>query len=341
MAVEFDRALPADPVQRLEHHDRLLEPLRTDQRREIVVELRLDLRTEMQEFQLVHAAEVGNRHAGVHQRHRFVLQQLRIHAPEIGFLQLAADEAGRVSAGRQEHLAARFVRLRFDRRADIVGHVPFADVVGHMVQPFGQPLVDLLPLRDDRNLEAVARDPVDIVFRAEELPDAERALDLLRGEAADGRVRVAEPAVAEEPVSVQTADRSVDLHARIVEHGLDLPQLPAGGTGGVEVVFGVLRIPRHKVVVVVARRLDVALASGPGDDLRNLKRIEAGEHGASERIAQRTPHTPERHRTVRNTALIEIHLFFPPGIYMVIYWNIVRFSGFSLNFSTKTGIISP
>lgn len=86
-----------------------------------------------------------------------------------------------------------------------------------MVQPFGQPLVDLLPLRDDRNLETVARDPVDIVFRAEELPDAERALDLLRGEAADGRVRVAEPAVAEEPVSVQTADRSVDLHTRITD----------------------------------------------------------------------------------------------------------------------------
>ena len=133
VAVVLDDALPADVHQRPEHEHRLLEALGTDERREVVVELRLDLGAEVQELQLADAAEIAHGHAGVHQRHALMLEQFGVHAPEGGLLEPAHDEAHRVPARRQEHLAAGLIGLWLDRRADVVVHTLRADRLRHVV----------------------------------------------------------------------------------------------------------------------------------------------------------------------------------------------------------------
>ena len=101
-----------------------------------------------------------------------------------------------MSAGGQEHLAARLVRLGFDGRADVVGEALLVNVIPHVVQAVGKPVVDFVPLHSQRHLEAVTGDPVDVVLRVEEVADAQRAFHLQPGEAAQLRVGIAQPAVA-------------------------------------------------------------------------------------------------------------------------------------------------
>ena len=284
MAVEFDDALPADVLERLEHEDGLLESLGAYERREVVVELRFDLRAEVEELELLEAAEVRDGHAGVHQCHALVLEQLGVHAPEIRTLEAAEDEADGVAAGGQEHLAARLVRLGFDGGADVVRQLLGFDVVRDVVQAFGQPVVDLAPLRHGGDLEAVAGDPVDVVLRPEELADAQRALHLAGGQFADLGVGVAETAVAEHRMPVEAACGRVHAHAGGVEDLLDFTKLVVDGAFRIEIVFEMLGIPRDEVVVVKRGQLDKAGLAGFGDELRDFEGVEAVHDGAAKGI---------------------------------------------------------
>ena len=215
MAVELHDALPVAVGEGAEHPHRLLEALGADERREVVVELALDLRAEVEELELLHAAEVGDGHDGIEQRHALVLQQLGVHAPELGLPEARHDEADGVAGGGQEHLRAGLVGLGLDGGSLVVLQPRLLDVVRDVVQPGGEPVVDLGEVAGGVALEAVAGDPVDVVLRAEERADAERALHLLRGERADLRVGIGEAAGAEDRVAVQRAGRGVDLHARL------------------------------------------------------------------------------------------------------------------------------
>ena len=144
-------------------------------------------------------------------------------------------------------------------------------------------------------LEPVARHPVDVVLRAEERADAERALHLLRRERADLRVGVAEPSLPEHRMTVERANRGVHLHARLAEDLADCNELRVGGGLRIEIVLGMLRVPRHEVVVVVARHLDEPLLFGVRDDLRDLKRVELRLDRSAERVGEGIPDAPERH----------------------------------------------
>ena len=218
------------------------------------------------------------------------------------------DEAHGVSARREEHRPARLVRLRLHGAADVVLEALLLNVVRHVVEPFGEPVVATLEVASGIALEPVARHPVDVVLRAEERADAERALHLLRRERADLRVGVAETALTEHRVSVERADRGVHLHARLAEDLADRNELRVGGALRIEIVLGMLRVPRNEVVVVVARHLDEPLRLGVRDDLRDLKRIKLRLHGTAERVPERVSDAPERHRTGVDTQFV-VHEF--------------------------------
>ena len=60
MTVIFNHTFPVHTVQRMEEHDSFLESFGSGQGRKIVVELRFDLTSEVEEFQFVHAAKIVN-----------------------------------------------------------------------------------------------------------------------------------------------------------------------------------------------------------------------------------------------------------------------------------------
>ena len=311
MAVELQNTLPADLVEGPEHLDGLLESLRSDQRREVVVELRLDLAAEVQEFELVQAAQIADGHDRVHQRHAFMLEQFRVDAPEFGMAQFPEDESGGMAAGRQEHLAARFVRFGFDGAADVIGELLLLNVVVHVVQPIREAVVNAGPVHRQRHLETVAGHPVDVVFRLEEVPDPEGALHLELRQAADFGIRIAEAAVAEEPVAVKTADGGVHRDSGLVQNRFDVTELAAGFALGIEVVLGIFRIPRNQIVVVEAGRLQVSLRGAPGEQPGDFKRIDPFEHRAAEGVREGASDTPERHGTQRDAGSVVLHFHFP------------------------------
>ena len=249
----------------------------------------------MQEFELVHAAEVADRHDGVQQGHALVLEQFGVDAPEIRLFELAVDETDGVAAGGEEHLAAGLVRLRFDRGALVVRQALRFDVVGHMVEAVGQPGVDFAPLRDGGDFETVAGDPVGVVVGAEVRADAEGAFDLLRGELAEFGIRIAEAAVAEDLVAVEAAGHRVELDAGAVEDGFDLTEDLAGFAVRIQIVVRIRGIPRHEVVVVRAGGFDEAFAGSPGEDFCDFDRADLVKDGASERVGQRVANAPEGH----------------------------------------------
>ena len=103
---------------------------------------------------------------------------------------------------------------------------------------------------------------------------------------------------------VERADRGVHLYARLAEDLADLDELRVGGGLRIEIVLGMLRVPRHEVVVVVARHLDEPLLFGVRDDLRDLKRVELRLDRSAERVGEGIPDAPERHRTGVDTQFI-------------------------------------
>ena len=184
------------------------------------------------------------------------------------------------------------------------------NVIPHVVQAVGEPVVDFVPLHSQRHLEAVTGDPVDVVLRVEEVADAQRAFHLQPGEAAQLRVGIAQPAVAEELVAVQAAYRGVHRDARRIEDRLDFAQRPAGFAGGIEVVLRVVRVPRHKVVVVEAGGFEIAFFGSPRDQPGDFDRTDPVEHRPAERVRHRVADAPEGHRTQRHTGFVVFHFHF-------------------------------
>ena len=148
------------------------------------------------------------------------------------------------------------------------------------------------------------------MLRAEERADAEGTFDLLRGKRTDLRIGVAESASAEHRVSMKRADRGVRLYASLAENLADRDELCVGGALGIEIVFGMLRIPRHEIVVVPAGHLDKPGILRIGDELRYFQGIDLRLYGAAERIAKRICDAPKRHRTGFYTQFV-VHFFSP------------------------------
>ena len=97
-----------------------------------------------------------------------------------------------------------------------------------MVESFGEPLVDLVPLRHSGNFESVACYPIDVIVGIEELTDSQRPFNFLGRKFTDFRVGIAETPIAEKGMTMQTANGCVDFHASSVENLFDFAELVIG-----------------------------------------------------------------------------------------------------------------
>ena len=156
MTVILDDAFPSKQIQQPEHLGCFLQVFRSDQRREVVVELSLDLVPEMQEGKLTRVHQVGDAGKWIQQGHTFVLNQLWINSPERRLLKLRDDALGMSCCGH-EHMAPGFIRLRLDCGADVVVQAVRVDVLGHAIEPIDNQAYDIYPRHLDSNFEVLIK----------------------------------------------------------------------------------------------------------------------------------------------------------------------------------------
>ena len=179
-------------LEQVDERERVVQVAVTEHEVLVVLDAALAVEVDVEELAVVQ--RLGDAGGEVQARHLLV-SDLGVEAHELGASE-RVDEGDRVAERRQQDVAARLVRLRLDREADVVALV--GDVVAEQVDGLAVALERLADVLGGVVLGALAAAPHHERLRAELGAEVELAEDLAQREAAHVAVVRGEAAVLED-----------------------------------------------------------------------------------------------------------------------------------------------
>ena len=275
MRVEVAHAVPARVFEQLDQIERVANALGA--KTEVLVVLARHLAVEIDVEQLLGPQRLRDGVVERQARHRLV-RELRVEPDQLRPFE-ALDERERVPDRRQEDVASRLVRLRFERKPRVVAaiaHVRATEIDGLLV-----PVERGADIFRGVRFRTLTPTPHDVDGRAQldaEIDRIERLRDCV---AANRRVVRRERAFLEDGVREEIRRRHRHFHAGGVESSPkplhDLLAFRRGRTG------------RHEVVVMEAH----AVGAEIGEMVDGIDRVERWPGFVAERVAAAIAHRPQ------------------------------------------------